>query len=223
MRVLVAAAMALLPSTVQRFLGRRLLGWQVHPTARLGHSLVLVDALNLGPGASIGSGNVIKGLEELSLGEGARIEAFNWITGVARGGNAFPDCPDRRSALLMGRHAALTTRHLVDCSDTVRLGDHAVLGGNRSTVMTHGMDLATNRATTAAVEIGTRTMAYNGVMIAAGVQVPPRCVLTAGAVLSTTPTRELTVYGGNPARPIGELEPGSDFFHRENLEADAAG
>ena len=50
MRLVLAICMLVLPSRWKGYLGRRLLGWDVHPTAYIGRSVILVGHLSLGPG-----------------------------------------------------------------------------------------------------------------------------------------------------------------------------
>ncbi len=220
MRILAAVIVALLPSRIQRIAGRWLFGWQIDRSAHLGHSLILVDRFVMAPGCRIGSGNVIKGLVELRLDEGAAIHSFNWISGQPLSSGHFVNSPRRRPALVMGRHSGLTTRHLIDCSDTVRLGDFAVLGGQRTTVLTHSVNLLKNRSMTAAVEIGERAVVLGGCQILAGIRVAPRSIISAGSVVTTPLTQELMLYRGNPAEPVRPLSPDLGIFHRQSLSAD---
>ena len=77
-----AGGMAALPSWMKPQLARWLFGWDVHPTAYIGRSIILVNRVcPWGPMSSIGPFNVIRDLEELRLGEGASIASRNWITG----------------------------------------------------------------------------------------------------------------------------------------------
>ena len=93
MRLVLAFCMLVLPSRLKGYLGRRLLGWDIDPTAYIGRSVILVQHLSMGPGASIGPLNVIRDLEELRLAEGASIAARNWITGFP--GSTPPPTPSR--------------------------------------------------------------------------------------------------------------------------------
>ncbi len=217
--------MVLLPSRVKVSLGRKLLGWDVDPTAYLGRSIVLVGHLSMGPGASIGPLNVIKDLEELRLAEGASIGSRNWIVGIPRAADAssevFPRSPRRRPSLRMGKHAMITVAHEIDCSDLVDMGDHSALAGFRCVILTHSLNLVRDRFVTGAVEIGHHTAVMSGSTLLSGTRVPSRCVVSAGSVVNTPLTEELTFYSGNPAEAVRRLPETLGIFHRgEDDDAD---
>src|SRR5919106_1468176 len=116
MRRLLALLMVVLPSALRRRLGRAVFGWDIHPTAYIGPSLILVSKLTMGPGSSIGPLNVLRGLEELRLEEGAKIAERNWVSGFPLGFQAFEHSANRHPALILGRYAEITVGHKIDCS-----------------------------------------------------------------------------------------------------------
>ena len=164
--------MVVLPSRLKGRLGRWLLGWDVHPTAYIGRSMIRVEHLAMGPGASIGPLNVIRDLEELRLGEGRSIASRNWITGFPRAtdhaSDAFPHSPNRRPCLILGRYAMITVAHDIDCSDRVEIGDYSSLAGFRCTVLTHSLNLVRDRFVTAPVEIGAHAAVMSGSTLLSG-------------------------------------------------------
>jgi carbonic anhydrase/acetyltransferase-like protein (isoleucine patch superfamily) len=210
--------MLVLPSRLKAGLGRRLLGWDVHPTAYIGRSVVLVRHLSMGPGASIGPLNVIKDLEELRLAEGASIASRNWITGFPRSADpaadAFPHSPNRRPSLIMGKYAMITVAHEIDCSDRVEIGDYSSLAGFGCTILTHSLNLVRDRFATGSVEIGAHAAVMSGSTLLSGTKVPPRCIVSAASVVNTPLTEELTFYSGNPAEAVRSLPETLGFFHR---------
>jgi len=212
--------MIVLPSPLKRYLGRVIYGWDIHPTAHIGRSVILVPHVSMGPGASIGPLNVIKDLEELRLGEGAHIASRNWISGFPLSSNVFQHSPDRHPSLIMGKYAEITVSHKIDCSDRVELGDHAVIAGFQTTVLTHSLDLVRDRHVTRPVEVGERSAIMTGCMLLSGTRVPPRCIVSAGAVVNTKLSKELTFYSGNPAQPVRALPDDLGFFHRGDADAD---
>lgn len=210
--------MLVLPSRLKISLARKLLGWDVHPSAYIGRSIVLVDHLSMGPGASIGPMNVIKDLEELRLAEGASIASRNWIVGIPRATapapDPFPKSPSRRPALVMGKHAMITVAHEIDCSDLVEIGDHSSLAGFGCTILTHSLNLVRDRFVTGPVEIGAHAAVMSGSTLLSGTRVPARSIVSAGSVVNTPLADELTFYGGNPVEPIRRLPETLGFFHR---------
>jgi acetyltransferase-like isoleucine patch superfamily enzyme len=213
-----AFCMFVLPSRLKGYLGRTLLGWDVHPTAYLGRSVVLVRHLSMGPGASIGPLNVIRDLDELRLAEGASIGTRNWITGLPRASelstDVFAHSPNRRPCLIMGKGAMITVAHDIDCSDRVEIGDFSSLAGFRCTILTHSLNLVRDRFVTGAVEIGAHSAVMSGSTLLSGTRVPSRCIVSAGSVVNTPLTDDLTFYSGNPAEAVRSLPETLAFFHR---------
>jgi acetyltransferase-like isoleucine patch superfamily enzyme len=218
LRIVLAICMLVLPSRLKVSLGRKLLGWDVDPTAYLGRSVILVGHLSMGPGASIGPLNVIKDLEELRLAEGASIASRNWIVGIPRSSDpasdVFPKSPNRRPSLVMGKYAMITVAHEIDCSDRVEIGDHSSLAGFRCTILTHSLNLVRDRFVTGPVEIGAHAAVMSGSTLLSGTRVPARSIVAAGSVINTPLTDELTFYSGSPAEPVRDLPETLGFFHR---------
>lgn len=213
--------MIVLPSRLKRHLGRLLFGWDIHPTAYLGRSVVFVGHLSMGPGSSIGRFNVIEGLDELRLAEGANIISRNWITGIPLSADYFPHSPNRRPSLVMGKHSMITLGHRILCSDVVEIGDHSGLAGFGTSILTHSVDLVRDRFVTGPVRIGDNTGIMSGCTLLSGTRVPSRSVVSAGSVVNTRLTRELTFYRGNPAEAIRDLPETLGIFHRGDEGSEA--
>jgi acetyltransferase-like isoleucine patch superfamily enzyme len=219
-RLVWALCMVVLPSRLKRHLGRWLFSWDIHPTAYLGRSVILVRRLSMGPGASIGPLNVIRDLEELRLAEDASIATRNWITGFPLSSNVFPHSPNRYPSLVLGKCAMITVAHDIDCSDRVEIGDYSSLAGFRCTILTHSLDLVRDRFVTGPVEVGSNSAVMSGCTLLSGTRVPPRSIVSAGSVVNTKLTEELTFYGGNPAEAIRSLPESLRFFRRGQVETD---
>ena len=197
-----------------------LLGWKVDRTAHLGHSIIAARRVTIGAGASIGTANMIRGLDELVMGEESTISFFNWISGPPSGSGAFKHSPNRRPALVMGRGAAISGRHIIDCSDTVTFGDFASMGGWRSVIFTHSVDLIRNRQRCTPVTIGERAAILTNVVLLAGTSVAPRSIVSAGSVVNTPLTAEHTFYRGNPAVAVRTLPETLGYFVRTSPHVD---
>lgn len=215
---LVRPAMALvslaLPARLKPAVGRLLFGWDIHPTAHLGRSVVVVRHLTMGAGAVIGSLNVIRDLEELRMGEGASIASRNWVTGFPLSTGYFPDSPDRWPSLVLGEQAIVTVAHDIDCSDRVVIGAHAGIVGYRCAILTHGVNLVTDQFVTGPVEVGHHAAVMSGCTLTSGTTVPPRTIVSAGSVVNTPLSEELTFYRGNPAEAVRRLPAGLRYFSR---------
>jgi acetyltransferase-like isoleucine patch superfamily enzyme len=206
----VAALVALLPQPLKRLVLRRLYGWQIDPTARIGLSLFQgVRDVSLGRGSSIGHFNVFRQLRSLELGASASIGQWNWITAAgtlvgraAEGGH-----------LRLGPHSVITSRHYVDCSGGVDVGPYTTLAGVRTTILTHQIDIAASRQGAAAVRIGAYCFVGSDVRITPGSQLPDRCVIAMGAVVAGELPDSGVLYGGVPARALKQVDSG-EYFSR---------
>lgn len=137
-----------LPARAARLLlGRR--GRSIHPTARIGFSWIDVDSLELGPKSFIGHFNLIR-IQSLKLGPGGFIRMLNRVRGPfdfeagpnAGLGNSNTvrklDSGSRPARLRLGIWSKITSRHHVDLTESVTLGDYTTIAGAGSQIWTHG-------------------------------------------------------------------------------------
>jgi acetyltransferase-like isoleucine patch superfamily enzyme len=209
-----AALMIVLPASLRRIVAVRVLGWEIDPTAYIGRSVILVDHVSMGAGASIGPRNVIRALDELRLEDGASIATRNWIVGIPRSVDLFQASPNRRPSLILRRGAMVTDAHEIDCADRVELGEYAALAGFRSQVLTHSLNIVRDRFETGPVVIGDHAAVMSGCVLQSATRVPSRCIISAGSVVTTKLTKELTFYRGNPAEPVRSLPETLGYFQR---------
>lgn len=216
MKKLVTILTALLPWPVRRWLLIQLWGYDLHPTSRIGLSLVLVDKLVLHAGARIGNGNVIKGLALVEIGEQGFIGNGNWITGFPRGADSchFAHQPDRCPELRVGAHAAITNRHLIDCTHRVEIGAFTTFAGFRSQILTHSIDLRLARQHSEPITIGAYCFVGTDCVLLGGAALPERSVLGAKSLLNKAYTEPGQLYAGVPARPVGSLPADAAYFSR---------
>lgn len=214
MRLIIALLMVPLPSWLKRLIGRRMLGWDVHPTAYIGRSVILVRRLSMGPGANIGPLNMIRHLEELRMGEGASIGTRNWITGWPLAPGFFEHSPNRMPALIMAKGAIITVAHNIDCCDRVELGEHSAIAGFGTSVLTHNLDLVRDRFIAFPVVIGDHSAVMSDCTLNSGVRVPAHSIVSARSVVATKLVDEFKLYRGNPAVAVRELPPHLGFFTR---------
>ena len=203
------------PWPVRRRLLRALFGYEIAPTARIGFSLILADRVTLKEGSRIGSLTLIKGIQSIFIDEFASLGSLNWVTGFPRGNTShFTLEKDRRASLHLHMHSAITGRHLIDCTDRVTIGAFTTVGGWRSQILTHAIDLRTGRQSCAPVTIGRYCFVGTGAILLKGSCLPDKSVLAAGSVLTRAMTEENTVYGGVPANAIRPIDAGAKYFTR---------
>ena len=155
MRTLLLALTVLLPWSWRRRVLERWLGYELDPTSRIGLSWVFPQRLVLRAHARIGHLTVCKGLDLVDLGEHAFIGNLDWITGFPLGPSPhYAHQPERRPELRVGAHAAITHRHLIDCTNTVSIGAFTTLAGFQTQILTHSIDIAACRQSSAPVTVG---------------------------------------------------------------------
>lgn len=204
------------PWKLRRWLLVRCWRYEIAPDARIGLSWIFPEHLKLGPGAYIGHLTLAKGLALLELNEHARIGNLNWITGFPEGGRGFfAHQPDRRPRLVLGRHAAVTNRHLIDCTHEVRIGEFSTVAGFRTQILTHSIDLAECRQHSEPVAIGAYCFVGTGCTLLGGARLPDYSVLGAASLLNKAHGARYRLYGGVPARELKELNPSMRYFQRK--------
>ncbi len=216
LRVLISVAALLLPWPLRRLVLVHLLGHRIHKTARMGFSLVCATRLEMGPRAYIGHSTVCRsGVELLHLGESAIIGNANWICAVPLGSNThFRDEKNRRPELIVHDHAAITSRHYVDCTDTVSIGRFTTFAGIHSVILTHSIDLDTSMQCATPVSIGEYCFVGTGTVVLAGSELPDYSILGANSLLNKRYSEPYYLYAGSPARPIKQLSRDSKYFKR---------
>ncbi|MBK6741978.1 MAG: acyltransferase [Hydrogenophilales bacterium] len=215
-RLLSLIAVVLLPWAIRRRIYSGLFGYTIHPTARIGFSLVDADYVEMLAGSYIGSLTIIRNLEELSLGEDAGIGTFNWIFGYrSKFKKHFKQHPDRKSALRLGDHAAIVARHIVDCTDVIDIGEYSTIAGHRSQMLTHAIDFRENRQTCAPIRIGRYCFIGTGAILLKGAVIPDYCLIGAGSVVHKPLDEEAWVYAGVPAAKIKPVNKSLGYFIRK--------
>lgn len=193
---------------------RRLCGYRIAKDASVGVALIAVAVADLEAGARIGHFTIVRNLERLSLAPKARIGTFNWIFGMLPSKRYFTDERDRLSALIMEEDASLTSRHIVDCTNTVTLGAFSTVAGFYSQILTHGIDVATNRQTSAPIRVGRHAMVGTRVILLKGARVPDRAVVGAGSVFRGAPEGTGGLWSGVPATRIRDVDETGAYFTR---------
>lgn len=205
----------LFPWPLRRWVLKTVYGFDIAPGARIGLSLVLVSELVMASGSRIGSLTVVKGLKRLEMGEHSRLGNLNWVTGFPAGSTRhFLLELGREPRLEIGEHAAITHRHLIDCTDAVTIGRFTTVAGWGTQVLTHAIDLDKNRQSCAPVHIGEYCFVGTRSVLLKGARLPDRSVLAAGAVMAAPLLEADRVYGGVPAKEIAKTSPDAAYFRR---------
>jgi carbonic anhydrase/acetyltransferase-like protein (isoleucine patch superfamily) len=211
---LLALGVVLLPWALKRWALRRFWGYQIADDARIGLSYIFPGQLVMGAKAYIGHFNVAIHLGRLECGAHSIIDRSNWITGHPPGGAHFTHRTDRDPTLAVGAHAAITKKHIIDCTDRIDIGAFTTVAGYHSQMITHGINVVDNRQDCKPIRIGAYCLVGTRVTVLGGAALPDRSVLGAGSVLNKAHTESLAVYAGQPALKVKPLEPEAAYFHR---------
>ena len=205
----------LLPWGARRSFLEGQFGFQIHPSCRIGFAFIFPTRLVMEEGSRIGNLTVCKNIDLLHLKAYASIGNGNWITGFPLGPSRhFADEKDRQPQLIVGEHAAITHRHLIDCTNSVVIGKFTTIAGFQSQVLTHSIDIEKNRQASAPVCVGDYCFVGTNCVLLGGTALPDFCVLGAKSLLNKSFTESHHLYGGVPARPIEKLSPDCDYFRR---------
>jgi len=203
-RVVARALVWLLPeSGPKKWLLRRV-GYAVDPTATVRPSLVWnVEHIDMAPGSSMGRFNLVKNVRRLSLGRQAWIGGLNLISAHPVYDRLYPHA----AQFALGDHAGITSRHSIDCSGAIAVGDFAGLFGHRTTVLSHSIDLRRDAQTAQPITIGARSFVGTNCLLLGGSELPERSVLAAGATLvRSRGERTPGLWAGSPARRVADVD-----------------
>jgi acetyltransferase-like isoleucine patch superfamily enzyme len=203
----------LLPRRLRHWAYRRLAGYEIASSAHIGRALVLTPQLRMGPGSSIGSGNVIRGCDIVSLEEEAGIGNLNLINGVRRSSPYF-DASPRSPALIMRRGAKISALHFIDCTDTLEIEELATISGAMSQILTHSFKVSTGRQHAEPVRIGRCSMLGTNCVVLPGVTIAAYSVVGAKSLVEDDLEESHVLYVGVPARKKRSLDPELGYFTR---------
>lgn len=205
----------LLPWPLRRLVLCKCFGYRIHPSCRIGLSWVFPKELVMEEKARIGHLTVCKGLKQLHLGPQSSLGNLNWVTGFPHElTSSFQHKTDRRAALILDRHSAVTHRHLIDCTDLVTVGEFSTVAGYHSKILTHSLDLESNRQSCSPVSIGSYCFVGTNCVLLDGSRLPDCSVLAAGSVLKKAYSDTYQLYGGVPAQSVKALPKEWAYFSR---------
>ncbi|OBF16546.1 hypothetical protein A5727_13485 [Mycobacterium sp. ACS4331] len=195
-----------------RLLG--LFGHRVSASARIGPVLALnIGHADIGPDATIAALNTFRSLRLLKMGQGATIGSLNMISAHP----AYQALHPAVGSMVMGEGAIVTSRHNIDCSGVVEIGDMAAVAGQRTTILTHEIDIMRNVQSAGRVAVGERSVVLTNSVVLKGAILPPRSLLIAHSMLARSLKLDPApgVYGGSPAQFIrSNLTDGDTWFER---------
>lgn len=229
-RTLFLLGMMPLPSFLKRPIYRIFFGYKIGKRVRIGLSLIDAQKCLIEDDVSIGHFNAFVGIKSLRIGEHARIGHLNIIRGgdevnlgryseILRQNeiNSIPDpviVTPADPRFILGDGSVVTTSHKIDFTDRVEFGKRVILGGRNSSLWTH------NRQMTKSIIIGDYSYIGSEIRIAPGGEIPPKCIVGIGAVITKKFTNEYKLIGGLPAAEIKDLDEDGRFLTEYKTRAD---
>jgi hypothetical protein len=207
----------LLPWPLRRRALKRWFGFDLHPTAGIGWAWVFPRQLVMGPDTYIDHFTVAIHLDLVHLDSGAIIGRSNWITGfptTSESRHFQHEQTERQAELRVGKYAAITKNHHLDCTNRIEIGAFATIAGYNSQFLTHSINVFENRQDSAPITIGAYTFVGTNVVVLGGAVLPPRSVLGAKSLLNKVYVDEWMLYAGVPARPVSTIAPTAKYFTR---------
>lgn len=229
-RILTLAMVALLPSFLKKAVLRTVFGFRIGHGVRIGLSLLDCRELEIGDGTTIGHFNLFLGVGRCEIGDHSKIGAFN----IFRGGDAIllerycevirlnqinaiiePLLVNKVDPVFrLGAGSVLAASHKIDFTGGVDIGKRVVVGGRLTTLWTH------NRQIAKPVSIGDFAYLGSDVKIAPGANIPSRCVVGMGSVVTKSLVGEDMLFAGVPAKAVKKLDPEGIFLIENKTRPD---
>lgn len=194
-------------------------GFNIHPHAHIGKSIILAKELTLEENAHIGSGTFCKGINRLVMRKNSNLGNFNFITGVPvyEGNIHFSHVPDRKCELVIGEETGITSRHYFDCTAGIYIGKFCQIAGHGSSFLTHSIDLKNSRQDAEKIEIGDYSFIGLKSTILKGVTISDKIAVGACSLVTTSLLISESLFAGIPAKFIKNLD-SYKFFSRPKGE-----
>ena len=218
MKLFLQLILILFPWKIRRSFLSKIYGYKIHPSAKIGMSLIFPKSLNMAPHSRIHHFVICKNIDRLTLASDSGIATMTYITGFRSDDSKyFKHNPNRRCELILGKSAGITSRHFIDCNGGVYIGDFTTVAGIRSQLLTHSINVYNNTQQTKPIHIGKYCFIGTGCILLPGTRLPDYSILGAGAVLTKTYTKGGMLYAGNPASPIKKINTHEvKYFHRKS-------
>lgn len=201
-----ALCVALLPSALKIRVLRRL-GARIGQGCHIGLSLIQAQQIEMGDHVRIASFNLMHRLRSIRMGQGSRMNGFNWITGAGTG------------SFMLGHHSAITRLHFLEASGSIHIGDNSIIAGRGTHMFTHGIS-STVLDDVRPIVIGPWCYIGSSSRFVPGSGVAEGTFVGMGAVVTKRFAERHVLVAGNPARVRKQLSPDDAYFQRPFLPHD---
>jgi acetyltransferase-like isoleucine patch superfamily enzyme len=190
---------------------------QIHPTAKIGLFTYLdATSIHLGEHTVIGHFNFCENLENFHIGSGCLIGNSNSFKALPLGSSKhFRTEADRDPSFYVGNEVSIGKSHGFDFCNSIRIGDFTAIAGERSSLLTHGIDMKENIQKSAPLSIGNYCRIGTCCVFKMGSRLPNYSVVGANSMVHKAFDEEYALYSGVPAKLVKKLDPSLQYFHRE--------
>ncbi len=158
--------------------------------------MIGIKKLSIGEHTRIGHLNIIRGGDEVRLGRYTEIIRLNEINSIPDPVILTPADPK----FILGDGSVITASHKIDFTDRVEFGKRVILGGRNSSLWTH------NRQSTKPIIIGDYSYIGSEIRIAPGGEIPAKCIVGIGSVITKKFEEEYKLIAGVPAKVVKDLD-----------------
>jgi len=205
------------PWFIRKKIYTKIFKYTILNNARIGLSWIYVKKLHMEEYSYIGHLNVCKGIDSLKMGQHSFIGNLNWITGFPSDildSLHFKTEKERKPQLILEKHSAITSRHIIDCTNTIIIGEFTTIAGLGSQILTHSIDVENSTQSSASVIIGKYCFIGTNCVFLKGSKVPDYSVVGAKTLVNKALNEEYSLYGGVPVRKIKEMDKDNKYFNR---------
>lgn len=217
MRKLLSLLILFLPWKIRRFIYRKYFKYQINDKSYIGFSWLYPESLILGESAKIGHLTYCKNISLLKIGNYSILGSLNWITGFPLINNYtghFSEEKNRIPELVLGEHSAITSRHFIDCTNSITIGSYSTVAGIRSQILTHSLDIYNSIQTSSSIKIGCYCFIGTNTTILKDTIIPDYSVFGAMSLVNKKYSEEYSLYGGVPAVKIKDIPENAKYFSR---------
>lgn len=209
------------PSNIKNKL-LRLLGNTIGDGVVIGPNLVVdCGPFSIGDGSIISPFNIFRRMARVELGPKCFMGRMNQITAA----KSYQKFSDRAGVLSLAEQAGITNRHYLDCSGRIELEPWSAVGGIRSILQSHEIDIVNDETTVGVIVIGERSLTATACVLLKGARVPPFSLIAAGSLVRAARPDDVEkpgLYAGSPARWRREM-PECKWWHRDSYATPVRG
>lgn len=205
------------PWIIRKIVLTTILNVKFEKGAKIGYSVFLARKSVLRENSIIKNFTFVNEIDFFEMGAFSKIGNRNWITGSSSElQKGYGASPNRKCEFIIGEHTRITAHHHFDCNGGVYIGDFSTIAGNRSQILTHSIDIKSSTQTANSVQIGDYCFIGTGCILLMNSSIPSYSVLGAGSTIVKPFDKKYSLYAGNPAKFIKDLDKDYKYFKRQH-------